>query len=314
MENEINEINILYEKAINDLNKSFEKKYKNLKEEENKIKEKLENEVTKTKEKLENFLTEINNQINLNVKIDKGLKKMQNEEKNILKILSYISKISKSQKKMNNLLKQSCKSIKFKFNDEERNIKYKEFNFDESPDNNNYEISNLNSLIINDNKDYNKLLKNWINPNKKIKAELLYRYSRDGDQISKFHQLCDNKGPTLTLFYTNDENKGGIYTPLSWDTNTSGFKNDIESFMFNLNKNQKYKKLKKENSIWCGNDFGPWSYAFGFQSANQMKKIEHRGSCIDEYYEKGSQILSNNTNNYTYFNIIEVEVYKIIIS
>ena len=33
-----------------------------------------------------------------------------------------------------------------------------------------------------------------------------------------------------------------IYTPLSWDS-SSGRKDDMETFIFNLNKNKKYKKL-----------------------------------------------------------------------
>ena len=35
-------------------------------------------------------------------------------------------------------------------------------------------------------------LKNWINPNMKIKAELLYRMSRDGIEVETFHNLCYN--------------------------------------------------------------------------------------------------------------------------
>ena len=62
------------------------------------------------------------------------------------------------------------------------------------------------SRIINNNIEYIKSIKNWINPNVKINGELLYRMSRDGDKISKFHELCDNKGPTLTLFETTDGN------------------------------------------------------------------------------------------------------------
>ena len=171
-------------------------------------------------------------------------------------------------------------------------------------------IKNLNnSLIINNNNDYNKLIKEWINPNKKIEAELLYRLSRDGDQISTFHQLCDNKGPTLTLFYTQDGNKGGIYTPLSWDTK-SNWKKDMETFSFSLNKTQKYKKIKEDNSIYCGKNFGPWIYCFGFYE-NQMKKIKLNSS--NNYFEKGSEILSNNSLKYKYYDIKEVEVYKIII-
>ena len=179
--------------------------------------------------------------------------------------------------------------------------------------NNKESIKNLNdSLIINNNNDYNKLIKEWINPNKKIEAELLYRLSRDGDQISTFHQLCDNKGPTLTLFYTQDGNKGGIYTPLTWDTK-SETKKDKETFMFNLNKNEKYKKIdEKKTSIFCTKDYGPWTYSFGFYKDNSMKKIKHMGFNINNAYEKGSNILLNNSNETKYFNIIEVEVYKII--
>ena len=90
--------------------------------------------------------------------------------------------------------------------------------------------------------NYNLSLKNWINPSKKIKAELLYRLSDNADNSSTFHELCDNKGPTLTLFHVNDGNIVGIYTPLSWDS-SSEWKKDMETFIFNLNKNQKYKKI-----------------------------------------------------------------------
>ena len=178
-------------------------------------------------------------------------------------------------------------------------------------------ISNLNSLIINNNLHYNKLLKNWINPNKEIKAELLYRLTRDGEQISKFHELCDNKGPTLTLFHTEDGNKGGLFTPLSWDK-CSNWKNDMETFIFNLNKNTKYEKINKELSIMCNSDFGPWVPGLGFkiiyqrrkkEIKSQMKKIHCYGD-LNNYFKKGTNILQNNSLEGT-FNIKEVEVFKI---
>ena len=55
--------------------------------------------------------------------------------------------------------------------------------------------------------------------------------------------MCEKKGTTLTLFETKDENIGGIYTPLSGDR-TSCWKNDYETFIFNLNQNKKCKKIK----------------------------------------------------------------------
>ena len=109
---------------MEDLTKDFKEKIENLKKAEKEIKEKLENEVTKTKEKLENILTEIYNLVNINEKINKGISKINKEEKNIIKVLSYISKINESKNNMNNLLKQSIKSIKFSYLKEKNEIKY----------------------------------------------------------------------------------------------------------------------------------------------------------------------------------------------
>ena len=170
------------------------------------------------------------------------------------------------------------------------------------------EIQNLKSKIINEND--NEKLKEWINPLKKIKAELLYRLSENGDKISTFHQLCDNKGPTLTLFHVNDGNKVGIYTPLSWDSN-SNWKYDMETFIFNLNKNQKYKKIKNDCSIYCNNSSGPYTAYFGCNN-NSMKSIRHYSNNINNYYVNGSEILPSNNQEKTY-NLLESEVYKIII-
>ena len=44
-------------------------------------------------------------------------------------------------------------------------------------------ITNLNSKILKGNKIYNKRLKNWIRSSRKIKAELLYRLSKNGNSI-----------------------------------------------------------------------------------------------------------------------------------
>ena len=172
-------------------------------------------------------------------------------------------------------------------------------------------IYNLDSKIINGNEKYNETLKSWINPLKKIKAELLYRLSENGDKFSTFHELCDNKGPTLTLFHVNDGNKVGIYTPLSWDS-TSCWKDDTNTFIFNLNKNQKYKKLRKLSSIDCNSSSGPHTASFGYFNMTSMKSIRHWANTINKFYDKGSEILPSNNQEKTY-DLIEVEIYKIVI-
>ena len=172
------------------------------------------------------------------------------------------------------------------------------------------QISNLNSKIINENEKYKKLLKTWINPLKKIKAELLYRLSENGESYSTFHELCDNKGPTLTLFHVNDGNIVGIYTPLSWDSK-SGWKNDNDTFIFNLNKEQKYKKINSNYSAYCNSTYGPFTGYFGCND-QKKKSIVHYANYINSYYDNGSDILPSN-NQQKYYDLLETEVYKIII-
>ena len=83
--------------------------------------------------------------------------------------------------------------------------------------------------------------------------------------------------------------------------------------MFNLNKNQKYKKIQNEKSIFCQNNNGPWIPYFGFYQSNQMRKIKHRSSSINSSYENGAEILPNNSTTTKYFEVKEVEIYKIIL-
>ena len=172
-------------------------------------------------------------------------------------------------------------------------------------------IYDLDSNIIKGNENYIKSIKNWINPSKKIKAELLYRLSENGNKYSTFHELCDNKGPTLILFHVNDGNIVGIYTPLSWDS-ISNWKNDIDTFIFNLNKNLKCKKLISEQSIYCNSSYGPTTARFGYSSNSPINFIKHWANEINKYYDKGSEILPSNNEERVY-ELIEIEIYKIMI-
>ena len=76
---------------------TFQKKHEELLKKENDLKENLQNEVTKTKEKLELFLTDTNNEVLQSERINKGIKKIENE-KNTIKVLSYTSKINQTKK------------------------------------------------------------------------------------------------------------------------------------------------------------------------------------------------------------------------
>ena len=129
IEKEISKVDNLYEKVNKETTMSYELKHEKLLKEEKDLKEKLQNEVTKVKEKLEKSLSEVNNIIKICEKINKGIKILEKEDKNMVKTLAYISKINKSQKEMKVLFSELMRNIKISFVEEESNIKCEEYFF-----------------------------------------------------------------------------------------------------------------------------------------------------------------------------------------
>ena len=166
----------------------------------------------------------------------------------------------------------------------------------------------FDSQIIKNNRNYIDNIIKWINKNNKIKTELLYRKSRDGDLIDTFHKLCDNKGNTLTLVKIDNENIFGLYTPLNWDE-TSGYKKDYDTFIFSLTANCISKKNNIENSIKCSKNIGPSSCCFGLGNTEKHNMTQGNFGSSCSYYTDFKKIISNNKPGK--FEAEEVEIYKI---
>ena len=62
--------------------------------------------------------------------------------------------------------------------------------------------------------------------------------SRDGIETNTFHNLCDNKGPTIVLTKLTDGNILGLYNPLIWGSKGE-WKSDLNMFVFSLTQNLK---------------------------------------------------------------------------
>ena len=164
------------------------------------------------------------------------------------------------------------------------------------------------SQIIKNNKNYIDNIINWINKNNKIKTKLLYRKSIDGDSIDTFHKLCDNQGNTLILIKVDNKNIFGGYTPLDWNE-TSGYKNDNDTFIFSLTANYISKKKKINNSIICSKNIGPSSCCFGLGNTDKHNMTQGNFDSSCSYYNDFSKIIPNNKPGN--FEAEEVEIYKI---
>jgi len=119
----------LYEKIEKEVTEYFKRKHEELIKKEKDIKDNLQIEVTKTKEKLEEYLSFSNKIIKDIERINKGIKTLEKEEKNMLKILSYVSKINKNDKEMKKLYDTCMRNIKISFEERENKIKYEEYFF-----------------------------------------------------------------------------------------------------------------------------------------------------------------------------------------
>eukprot|EP01133_Synstelium_polycarpum_P017743 gene17743-21159_t len=62
---------------------------------------------------------------------------------------------------------------------------------------------------------------------------LLYRGSRDGFKSSTFHQLCNDKGATLTVVRSTNGNVFGGYASQSWNS-MGAYYGDASTFLFTL--------------------------------------------------------------------------------
>ncbi len=74
--------------------------------------------------------------------------------------------------------------------------------------------------------------------NKIKKSKLIYKASKNGWNPYTFHNLCDNKGPTITIATLQDGRIIGAYSPVSWGTSNNSYINNKNTFLFD--NNEKY--------------------------------------------------------------------------
>ena len=225
--------------------KKQEETIKKLEEESNNKIKKLEEEFNKKIKQLEEEKIESNNKI-------KKLIDEENESNNKIKKLEeeFNKKIKQFEDKSNNKIKQ--------FEDESNN-KIKQIEIKDI--NNLLKIFKGSRVLSNNNEEI--MISNWIKPNSKIKVNLLYQISRDGDNISTFYNKVKNKYPTLILIKSKSGYKFGGYTTQTWEI-TDIYKKDELSFLFSLNKQKKYNI--KKNHIQYAIYGDRYYFAFGGSS------------------------------------------------
>ena len=86
---------------------------------------------------------------------------------------------------------------------------------------------------------------------------MLFRGSRDGFSVDKFHSLCDNKGPLLVLFLTRKDILCGGFSSITWK-NTGEWTVDPKCFIFSLKTRKVYHRLNDTWNLLFNSGYGPW--------------------------------------------------------
>lgn len=137
-------------------------------------------------------------------------------------------------------------------------------------------------------KDNKAQLSSWIG--KKCQFELLYKISRDGCCSSTFHDICDGKGPTVTMLYNTDNTVYGGFLSQSW-TSSGNYIDDPNAFLFILSHQsvqnpRKFPLTDHTKAAFAHNLFGP---TFGEVSGRDMIRLpQNRGQ---NYLFSGLQML-----------------------
>ena len=178
---------------------------------------------------------------------------------------------------------------------------------------NNFEIyKNLFNSIKNSDilkEDEEQMIKNWINSNKKISFELIYKATRDGDDVKDFHKLCDEIAPTLTLGKTKNGNRFGGYTSVALTKNSSDNAiNDSNAFVFSIDKKYKYNTNNPSYAVRSNSSRGPcFGSNYPFFIGNKCLTQNTSYSNPSNDYNSPPYVLTGAQ----YFTLEELEVYKV---
>ena len=149
--------------------------------------------------------------------------------------------------------------------------------------------------------------------------KLLYRGTRDGMGGNYFHNKCNNKGPTISLFKNEKGNIFGGYASTDW-TSCNNYKSAPESFIFTLTNIHGTEPTKFPNSntslsIYDGSNYGP-IFGGGHDIYTLSGSNNSSASGFPDSYKdilgKGRSIFTGDLNNNNIsFNLKEIEVFKI---
>ena len=160
-----------------------------------------------------------------------------------------------------------------------------------------------------------RLTKNEVFRNKKLKYNLLYRASRDGDNSNKFHEKCDNINNIIAIFKTKEGRVFGGYTEKGYKGNNQGNTIDNNAFFFSCNLKKIYNVKRNKTAIYDEKNCGP---IFGANTTiiNVYHKMFDCNCCTCSISDSCFEGLNSDyeiNNGKSNFYLQEIEVFQVLV-
>ena len=262
-----------------------------------------ENKIKK-EDLLEKLYLTVNELLKENKLIKEEQKLIKDELKNKNNELENIKNEMKNVKNENEEIKNKLKNIE---------VLLSKINIEENEKNDFFDLDK--SSIIKNNKEKLKL-KQWISSNGKIKKiNLLYRATRDGDNLLSFNNKCANKGPTISLIQTKKGRRFGGFSNAEWKAvKANQLIKDNTAFLFSLDNMEKYNILKPKLAIRCYRSLYFLSYG---------NNGDYDGISLEDNFKENKGIENHSSRVYNVpsdfclsggkkFDVEEVEVFQIL--
>ena len=301
IEEEIDKINKLYEKTFEEITSSFVKRHENLIAKEKELKEELQNKVTQIKEKLENLLSESISIIKVKERINKNINILEKEEeKNIIKILSHVSKIYSNINESYNFLNKLMTNLNPRFQEKETRIKYQEYFFNGIQIPKNIQTYNLigQLKVIWDIDDINNI---YVDKNK-IKYRLEIKKGEEPNE--KFKSIYEGNKKECFINNLSNGQKYEIRICILYE-DIIGPWSDIHKFLFHtfdsviLSSSLKGNELLYKIKEWCGDKKYELLYRGsrdGSKSTIFHDKCDNKGPTLCLYKNKNGNIFGGYTS------------------
>ncbi len=129
-----------------------------------------------------------------------------------------------------------------------------------------------------------------------------------------FHEKCDNKSPTITLFRNNKGNIFGEYLPIPWKSE-GGYQNPDTCFIFTLTniydiQPTKFESRKIGNAVYFDSGYGPCFWDIWICNDFVNNSEAYFGGQFQDTTGKGNSMFTGNTDNIKII-LNEVEVFKL---